>query len=78
MSIPVEQIDRIDIITNPGARYEAEGNAGIIDIRVTAPDVASLDAIEKSVSASDRYRASIQSTDQVGDRINSRIQVREN
>lgn len=52
--------------------------AGIIDIRVTAPDVASLDAIEKSVSASDRYRASIQSTDQVGDRINSRIQVREN
>lgn len=28
------QIDRIDIITNPGARYEAEGNAGIIDIRL--------------------------------------------
>lgn len=52
--------------------------AGIIDIRVNAPDVASLDAIEKSVSASDRYAASIQSTDQVGDRINSRIQVREN
>ena len=52
--------------------------AGIIDIRVNAPDVASLDAIEKSVSANDRYEASIQSTDQVGDRINSRIQVREN
>jgi outer membrane receptor protein involved in Fe transport len=29
-----EQIDRIDIITNPGAKYEAEGNAGIIDIRL--------------------------------------------
>lgn len=29
-----EQIDKIDIITNPGARYEAEGNAGIIDIRL--------------------------------------------
>ena len=28
------QIDKIDIITNPGARYEAEGNAGIIDIRL--------------------------------------------
>ncbi len=28
------QIDRIDIITNPGAKYEAEGNAGIIDIRL--------------------------------------------
>lgn len=52
--------------------------AGIIDIRVNAPDVASLDAIEKSVSANDRYEASIQSTDQVGERINSRIQVREN
>jgi general secretion pathway protein L len=52
--------------------------AGIIDIRVNAPDVASLDAIEKSVSANDRYEASIQSTDQVGERVNSRIQVREN
>lgn len=29
-----EQIDKIDIISNPGARYEAQGNAGIIDIRL--------------------------------------------
>ncbi len=33
-NLPAEQIDRIDIITNPGARYEAQGNAGIIDIRM--------------------------------------------
>lgn len=33
-NLPAEQIDRIDIITNPSARYEAEGNAGIIDIRL--------------------------------------------
>lgn len=33
-NIPADQIDRIDIISNPGARYEAEGNAGIIDIRL--------------------------------------------
>ena len=33
-NLPAEQIDRIDIITSPGARYEAEGNAGIIDIRL--------------------------------------------
>lgn len=32
--ITSEQIDKIDIISNPGARYEAEGNAGIIDIRL--------------------------------------------
>lgn len=31
-NIPAEQIDKIDIITNPGAKYEAEGNAGIVDI----------------------------------------------
>lgn len=33
-NLPSDQIDRIDIITNPGAKYEAEGNAGIIDIRL--------------------------------------------
>lgn len=33
-NLQAEQIDRIDIITNPGAKYEAEGNAGIIDIRL--------------------------------------------
>lgn len=33
-NLQADQIDRIEIITNPGARYEAEGNAGIIDIRL--------------------------------------------
>lgn len=33
-NLSAEQIDRIDIITNPGAKYEAEGNAGIIDLRL--------------------------------------------
>lgn len=33
-SLTAAQIDRIEIISNPGARYEAEGNAGIIDIRL--------------------------------------------
>lgn len=33
-NLPADQIDRMDIISNPGAKYEAEGNAGIIDIRL--------------------------------------------
>ncbi|NND07039.1 MAG: TonB-dependent receptor [Saprospiraceae bacterium] len=33
-SIQSNEIDAFEIITNPSARYEAEGNAGIINIRI--------------------------------------------
>jgi len=33
-SLPSSTIDRIEIITNPSAKYDAAGNAGIIDIRM--------------------------------------------
>jgi general secretion pathway protein L len=51
--------------------------AGVIDVRLTAPDVATLDSIQQSVSDSGRFNASNQSTDQVGDKVSSRIQIRE-
>lgn len=33
-SLPSSALERIDIITNPSARYDAAGNSGIIDIRM--------------------------------------------
>ena len=51
--------------------------AGVVDVRLTAPDVATLDRIRQSVSESARFSASIQSTDRVGNQVNSRIQIRE-
>jgi len=63
---------------NGSAEIEAISyRAGVIDVRLTAPDVATLDNFQKIVSSSGRFSASIQSTDQVGDKISSRIQIRE-
>jgi general secretion pathway protein L len=66
------------VADNSAARIETISyRAGVIDVRITSPDVATLDKIQKSVSASGRFRASIQSTDQVADEISSRLQIRE-
>lgn len=63
---------------NASAEIEAISyRAGVIDVRLTAPDVATLDSIQRIVSTSGRFSASIQSTDQVGDKVSSRIQIRE-
>ena len=63
---------------NATAEIEAISyRAGVIDVRLTAPDVDTLDSIQKLVSGSGRFSASIQSTDQVGDKVSSRIQIRE-
>ena len=51
--------------------------AGVIDLRLTVPNVATLDNIQRAVSESGRFQASIQSTDQVADKINGVIRIRE-
>jgi iron complex outermembrane recepter protein len=33
-SIPAENIDKIEIITNPSSKFDAQGNAGILNIRL--------------------------------------------
>lgn len=61
-----------------GTQIEAISyRAGVVDVRLSAPDVATLDNIQRKVADSGRFSASIQSTDQVGERISSRIQIRE-
>ena len=63
---------------NSSARIETISyRAGVVDVRITSPDVATLDNIQKAVSASGQFQASIQSTDQVADEISSRLQIRE-
>ena len=54
-NLTAEQIDRIDIITNPGAKYEAEGNAGIIDIRLKKPEDEGANATLSTNASQGRY-----------------------
>ena len=51
--------------------------AGVVDVRLNAPDISTLDNIVQAVGASGRFAATLQSADNVGDRVNSRIQIRE-
>jgi general secretion pathway protein L len=51
--------------------------AGVVDIRITAPNVATLDGIQRAITASGQFRAAIQSTDQDGEKVSSRMQIQE-
>lgn len=61
---------------NQKAEIEAINfRAGVVDVRLTAPDVATLDKIQRAVSQSGKFNATIQSTNQDGDQVKSRIQI---
>ena len=51
--------------------------AGVIDIRVTAPNVGMLVDIQKAVGQNGQFKATIQSTDQDDDKVSSRMQIQE-
>jgi len=66
------------ISQNRQARIQAISfRGGVIDLRISAPDVATLDAVQRSIADSGQFSAAIQSTDQDGDRAASRIQIEE-
>jgi type II secretory pathway component PulL len=73
----MEQLSRA-MEQNQEATIEAISyRAGVVDIRVTAPNVAMLDNIERAVDQNGQFQATIQSTDQDGDKVNGRIQIQE-
>lgn len=54
-NISSEQIDRLDIITNPDVSYDSEGNAGIIDIRLIKDKNLGMNGTLKTTYGQGRY-----------------------
>lgn len=71
----MEQLSRA-MQQNRNAQIQAISfRAGIVDLRVTAPDVATLDSVQRAIAQSGQFSAAIQSTDTDGDKVSSRIQI---
>jgi hypothetical protein len=66
-SIPAENVDRIEIITTPPARYDAQGNAGLINI-VTKK--ASSAGFSGNISAS--YQQRFRNSEKISENLNYR------
>ena len=54
-SMPAGNIDRIELISNPSARYDAAGNAGIIDIRLKKNNHIGTNGVLTAGAGSGRY-----------------------
>ena len=73
----MEQVSKA-VQENTGARILAISfRAGVIDLRVSAPDVTTLDNLQRIIGENGQFRAIIQSTDQDGQQVSSRIQIQE-
>lgn len=71
----MEQLSRA-IQQNTNAQIQAISfRAGVVDLRVSAPDVATLDGVQRAIGQSGQFQAAIQSTDQDGEKVSSRIQI---
>lgn len=71
----MEQLSRA-LQQNGNAKIQAiTFRAGVVDLRVSAPDVATLDGVQRAIAQSGQFNAAIQSTDQEGDKVSSRIQI---
>jgi len=63
---------------NDEARIEAISyRTGVVDIRITAPNFSVLDGLQRAIVDSGQFSAAIQSTDQDGEIVSSRIQIQE-
>lgn len=50
--------------------------AGVVDLRISAPTVSILDAVQRQIDAGGTFEAEIKTTDQDDDKVNSRIQIK--
>ncbi len=61
-SLQSEDLEKLDIITNPSAKYDAEGNAGIIDIRLKKDKNLGMNAtlrVGYDIGPRNRYRGGL-------------------
>lgn len=71
----MEQLSRA-VSDNRNAEIQAISfRAGVIDLRISAPDVATLDSLQRAIAENSQFQATIQSTDQDGEKVSSRIQI---